>query len=302
MAKMIVIAAQHQRPAEVPPPPQSGLSLKNDRSLDLTFIGTGSAFSKRFFQNNILVVKGDRHVLVDCGTRTPEALTQLGLSVTDIDTYLITHTHADHIGGLEEVMLSHRYSLHKKPRMIITDKLKHILWSMSLRGGAAYNEVKDGVPLAFDDLWETALPKRVRNADRELAVFNEGELEIRLFRTKHIPDSAVSWEDSFPSYGLLLDRRVLFTSDTRYDPDLILDLEAEYGLETIFHDCQFFRGGVHASLEELSALPAQIKAKTLLMHYGDGVDAQRAKAADAGFAGFVEQWATYRFEADRRPS
>ena len=282
---------------------KASLPLGNKGDLDISFIGAGSAFSKKYFQNNILVVKGEVHVLVDCGSRAPEALAALGLSVTDIGTYLVTHTHADHIGGLEEVMLLNRYAAHKRPRIIVTDKLKKILWDMSLRGGASYNEVKNGAPLVFEDYFEQVPPRRVPRTSREYSVVQEGEvdtgLEIGLFRTKHVPDAALTWEDSFPSYGLLLDRRVLFTSDTRFDPELVLDMDRQYGLETIFHDCQFFKGGVHASLEELATLPASIKAKTWLMHYGDGIEEQRDKAAKLGFAGFASERHTYRFAEEK---
>lgn len=274
---------------------KASIPLCNSGELEITFIGSGSAFSKKFYQNNILVVKGDIHLLVDCGSRAPEALAALGLSVTDIGTYLVTHSHADHIGGLEEVMLLNRYAAHKRPRVIVTDKLKRILWTMSLRGGASYNEVKNGSPLVFEDFFEQVPPKRITRADREFSVVREGPLEIGLYRTKHIPDSASGWQDSFPSYGLVFDRRVLFTSDTRFDPELILDMDGQYGLEAIFHDCQFFRGGVHASLEELATLPDSIKAKTWLMHYGDGVEEQRDKVARLGFAGFAAERNTYRF-------
>jgi len=275
------------------------LALRNEGDLEISFIGSGSAFSKKFFQNNILVVKGEVHILVDCGSRTPEALSALGLSVTDIGTYLVTHSHADHIGGLEEVMLLNRYAAHKRPRIIVTDKLKRILWNMSLRGGASYNEVKNGSPLVFEDFFEQVPPRRILKADREFSVVQEGPLEIGVYRTKHIPDAATGWEDSFPSYGLVFDRRVMFTSDTRFDPELVLDMDRQYGLETIFHDCQFFKGGVHASLEELATLPASIKAKTWLMHYGDGIEEQRDKAAKLGFAGFAAERHTYRFTGEK---
>ena len=271
--------------------------LHNEGELDLTFIGAGSAFSKKFFQNNLLVVKGDTNILIDCGTRCPEALSKHGLSVADIGTYLITHSHADHIGGLEEVMLLNRYMAHRRPRIIINEHYRKTLWSMSLRGGASFNEVHDGIPLGFEDFWETVTPERVRGMDREFASVQEGAIEVGIFRTKHIPDSALGWEDSFTSYGVILDRRALFTSDTRFDPEMIIELDAKFGLETIFHDCQFYKGGVHASLDELATLPEAIKAKTQLMHYGDGVDNFRERAKDAGFAGFVQEGAIYRFPA-----
>jgi ribonuclease BN (tRNA processing enzyme) len=273
------------------------LALANEGGLDLTFIGVGSAFSKRFFQNNILVVKGDSHVLVDCGTRTPEALALMGLSVAKIDNYLLTHTHADHIGGLEEVMLVNRYGPRRKTTMIVTDKLRKALWSMSLRGGASFNEEHDGAYLEFEDFWNVIVPSPVRGGDRELCEARVGDIGIRLFRSMHIPDSSPDWRSSFLSYGLILDRRILFTGDTRYDPEMLLALDAEYGFEAIFHDCQLFAGGVHASLDELAGLPPAIRAKMRLMHYGDAIADFQPKIAELGFAGIAEQWRTYSFPA-----
>jgi len=273
------------------------IPLSNGGSLDLTFIGAGGAFSKKYFQNNVLVVKGDSHLLVDCGTRTPEALALLGLSVAQISNYLITHSHADHIGGLEEVMLVGRYGLHRKSTIVVTNKLARALWSMSMRGGASFNEEQGGEFLKFADFWDQIAPKPIRGADRELCEAHVGDIEARLFRTKHIPDSAPDWASSFPSYGVILDRRILFTSDTRYDPEMVLSLDAEYGFEAIFHDCQLFTGGVHASLDELRELPPVIRAKTRLMHYGDTIKDFLSRIADLGFAGIAEQWKTYSFPA-----
>jgi ribonuclease BN (tRNA processing enzyme) len=271
------------------------ISLANGGDLDLTFIGAGGAFSKKFFQTNLLIVKGGSHLLVDCGTRAPEALALLGLSVGQIRNYLITHSHADHIGGLEEVMLVGRYGLHSKSTMVVTDKLAKALWSMSLRGGASFNEVHDSAHLKFEDFWDQIRPKRLRGADRELCEAQIDDIGVRLFRTKHIPDSAPDWASSFPSYGLILDKRILFTSDTRYDPEMVRSLDAEYGFEAIFHDCQLFTGGVHASLDELASLPPAIREKTRLMHYGDKIEDYLPRIADLGFAGIAEQWKTYRF-------
>ena len=73
--------------------------LTTDGALRIVFIGTGSAFAKRRRQSNMLVIQGDHHVLIDCGTQGPLALNDLGLSVLDVRCYLPTHSHADHIGG-----------------------------------------------------------------------------------------------------------------------------------------------------------------------------------------------------------
>jgi len=271
------------------------LLVRNDSSLSITFIGVGSAFTKKFYQNNALVVKNNDHALVDCGTRTPEALAAMGLSVTDVHNYLITHSHADHIGGLEEVMLLNRYVARQKPTMIAPAAYRKFLWKHSLKGGASYNERIDGKFLRFGDLWNVVDTVPVAGADRELCEARVGSIKFAMFRTKHIPDSAPSWRSSSPSYGVMIDDRILFTSDTRFDPELIEFLADRYRIDAIFHDCQLYSGGVHASLDELADLPAAVRAKTRLMHFGDAVENHVEKAAALGFMGFVRQGEPYIF-------
>lgn len=276
------------------PPPKLDLT-RQDSALSITCIGAGSAFSKRYFQNNALVVKGSDHLLIDCGSRTPEALELLGLSVTKVSNYLITHSHADHIGGLEEVMLQGRYVAKRKPTMVAPAKYRRFLWKHSLKGGAAYNERPDGKFLRFHDLWNSVDPTPVEGADRELCEAKVGSIGVAMFRTMHIPDSAPSWRSSSPSYGVVVDRRVLFTSDTRFDPEMLEFAMGRYPIEAIFHDCQLYNGGVHASLDELGRLPAKVKAMTTLMHFGDAVADHADKAAALGFKGFARQWRPYLF-------
>jgi ribonuclease BN (tRNA processing enzyme) len=288
-----------QAEATTGPPP---VELVNGGDLSLTFVGVGSAFSKKYFQNNLLVVKGDSHLLVDCGSRTPEALHRLGLSVGKVRNYLVTHTHADHIGGLEEVMLVNRYAIRQKPTLVLPEALRDVLWPMCLRGGASFNESRDGTNLELEDYWQLAPTARVEGADRELAAIEMGGISLRIFRTAHIPDSAPSWRESFPSYGLIIDDRVLYSSDTRFDRELVEGFDREYGFEAIFHDCQLFTGGVHASLEELGTLPASIRERMTLMHFGDNVESFAPRIAELGFAALAEQWKTYSFPSRARPA
>jgi len=272
------------------------LALTTNGTTELTFIGCGSAFSKKYYQNNLLVVHGDDHVLIDCGSRTPEALALLGLSVMDIRNYLVTHSHADHVGGLEEVMLVNRYVARKKPGLIATGAYAKFLWENSLKGGCAYNEKHNGKWLELKDFWNFLVPEPVIGADRELCRITVGKLQFDLFRTMHIPDAAKSWKSSAISYGVVINGHIAFSSDSRFDPSLFKFWESNYNLDVIFHDCQMFTGGVHASIDELATLPAATKAKMHLMHYGDAALALPDKAKQAGFAGFVEQWHSYIFE------
>ena len=268
-------------------------ALTNDGTLSLMTIGAGSAFARSLNQNNILLVKGDDHLMIDCGTRLSQALHQYHLPISQVKNFLITHSHADHVGGLEEVQLCGRYVTGQKPSMIINETYQKILWEQSLRGGS---EMSEAVPLTFTDLWHCIRPTLLDDHPRETWEANVGSLNVRMPRTMHYPDSARSWEDSFWSCGLIVDQRILFTSDTRFDPDLVCGLDAIYDFEVIFHDCQLFTGGIHASLAELMTLPAPIRAKTILMHYGDNWRDFEAEALQAGFHSWAQEGTCYQFD------
>lgn len=270
------------------------LQLTNDGKLSLFFLGIGSAFSKLHYQTNLLIIKGNDHLLVDCGTVCPSALHHYKSSITHINNLLITHSHADHIGGLEEAALMGRYVTKKKPNMIITDEYRDILWDYSIKGGLAYGELLDGAPLKYEHFFNQIKPELISASPRPLYHVKVGSIDIKLFRTKHIPDCAASWKDSSLSYGLLIDDRVVFSSDTRFDSDLITWLFKSYPkIESVFHDCQFFSGGVHASFQELDTLSAEVKKIMYLCHYGDNY--KNFHPRDAGFAGFARQGCYYTF-------
>jgi ribonuclease BN (tRNA processing enzyme) len=272
------------------------LPLTNNGNLTLFPVGCGSAFSKRLYQNNWLVVKGDQHVMIDCGTRTPQALAELGHPVTDLSNWLITHSHADHIGGLEEVMLMGRYVARSKPTAIITEEYEKTLWNHSLSGGSEFSEIHDGKGLEFADYWEVRRPEPLDGFPRDTREITLGNLNIKLVRTRHFPEQAPSWKESTYSVALILDDRLLFTGDTQFDPDLLENYDARFGFEYIFHDVQFFTGGVHAGIDELATLPHHFKRRMILMHYGDAWRDHERRIKREGFAGFARQGTFYIFE------
>ena len=273
------------------------LSLKNNGELSIVFIGVGSAFSTKLFNNNLLLIKGDTHILVDFGLTGPFALPKTtGLKISDIEVLLPTHSHTDHIGGIEYLALYDRYLSGKmkegqKVKLITSGEYKEILWNFSLRGGMEWNETNNfGDRLELADYFEIIRPKYIEHEPRLRMQLQFGSIHLELFSTNHIPDNATSLTQAFLSFGLFVDGRVFISGDTKFDRALIDLYEPQ--AEAIFHDTSFMPNPVHASLDELKTLPKNIKQKMFLMHYGDNFE----QVDISGFAGFAQLGNKYVFE------
>ncbi len=268
----------------------TALELTNDGRLSVLFIGTGSAFSKRYFQTNVLVVKGNDHLLIDCGTLCPYALEKnYGLELKHIDNLLLTHPHADHIGGVEELALVDRYVKKQKCNLVITDEFKQLLWDESLKGGLKVNE--EG-PLTLDDYFVQIKPEQIVAQPFEIYEANVGSINVKLFRTKHV---TCSDPDVFQiSYGLMIDDRVLYPCDTQFNPEQLDYLVHNFPVKVIFHDCDIsgYSEGVHASYAQLKTLPDEIKAMTYLCHYNGR--AEEMNPQNDGFRKFARPGVWYR--------
>jgi len=277
---------------------EDALPLKNDGELSIYFLGSGSAFSKILYQNNSVLIKGNTSIFIDFGSKAPLALSKVELNVSNIDNLILTHSHADHIGGVEEIALMNRYFYKRKPNLYITEKYKDILWNYSLKGGCSFSERKGNDYLGIEDFFNIYSPSKIKlnfefDEDREVSEIDIGDINILFYRTKHIPSGVTKLDDFFISYGLLIDKRIIYTSDTIFDKELIEVLMKNYRIEAIFHDCQFFPGGVHASYEELKTLPENIKNIIYLMHYGDNYNL--FDPVKDGFAGYACQGYFYSF-------
>lgn len=273
------------------------LPLINAGNLEIFFLGTGSAFATKRFNTSMIIIKGKAHVLVDFGADGKISLQEVAhLKPTDIRCVLPTHSHADHVGGLECLALTNRYVGMKilqqpKIKMIIGREYQRVLWDNTLRGGLECNEegVADKRKMTLGDLFEVINPDWKCYQPREIFEIDYEGIHLEIFRTVHIPEQAQDWEAAFLSYGLFIDGRVFYSGDTKFDPELI-EFYADRS-EIMFHDVQFFAGAVHAPLADLKTLPATIKSKILLMHYGDNFAEQDV----TDFAGFAQQGIRYIF-------
>ena len=283
--------------------------------LTLTFIGVGSAFAKRNFNSNVLLelwnqaperqADPQEALLIDFGITGPLALHQLSqtdgfryLSLNRTVDYrkighiLITHQHADHIGGLEELALMNAFVLADsrpdgvfRPRIISSMTILVNLWDTSLKGGMS------PLPGRYASLRDYFHVHALKLTADGYEPFNlGGRYRLDIFPTDHI---RIERKYDWPSYGVEISdpqtgQSVFFSGDTRFDLAAYEPRMARAKLN--FHDVQLADSGtpsVHALLSDLRSMPDEIKAKTVLYHYGDEWDEAAYASIPDEFAGFA---------------
>lgn len=246
--------------------------------MKLTFLGTGSAFTvKENFQSNMLLEddNGNRF-LIDCGSDARHSLYKLGLQYSDIHDVYISHTHADHAGGLEWLGFTHKFDPScSKPNLYISEFLVDKLWDNTLSGGM--RSIKEH-PCTLETYFN------VHGIKNDVNTFTWNNITFNLIKVIHIYDH----EDLVPCYGVFFElngKKIYITADTTFTPDRLMPIYEK--ADIIFHDCETadYRSGVHSHFEDLKTLPDAIKQKMWLYHYNPG---SLPDGNSAGFQGFVK--------------
>ncbi|MCP3886518.1 MAG: MBL fold metallo-hydrolase, partial [Propionibacteriaceae bacterium] len=195
-------------------------------------------------------------MMIDLGSKASVALNDTGLSILDIENLVVTHSHADHVGGIEEWCLKSRYAApfikgcargEYRPNLLTTADYAHILWDATLRGGLEHSEeTLPGKRMSLSDYVNVVNGEYMGGYGRPVYRIKVGKgdsaIDLKLMRTNHVPDNSAGWQTAFYSIGLLIDDRVLISGDTMFDREMIEVFGTR--ADAIFHDCQDFTGGV----------------------------------------------------------
>ena len=228
--------------------------------MEIVFLGTGNAFARQYFNTNLLIEFANTNLLIDCGATCPTSIESLGIEIHQIENIFISHLHADHIGGLEELAIKHKYIYHKKPNLYVPKRLENDLWNNSLRGGLEFTvDGKVGIEYYF----------KVHSVESTFTIANK---IFEIIPTLHIP--------GMPSYGIFFDG-IFYTNDMVFQRSLLEKMLEKS--QMVIHDCSFTPNPVHAYYKELLELPPKIREKLFLIHYGDGTQNKQQYMVEQGF-------------------
>lgn len=231
----------------------------------LKFIGSGSAFNTKLGNNSAYYKEGSQMLLIDCGSNVFQRIKENNL-LDGIDHIhvAITHTHADHVGSLADLILYTYYSHGEfaKPKVTVY-----------FSEGVEVNKLLD---VNGCELNKTYYSKHIEEGSM-LHIFNN--VSVSFDKIKHV--------EEIPCYGMELKINgdyIFYSSDTNEIDDITLELIEEDVWNYFYIDtCKAdYEGNVHLSLRKLNELiPEFYREKVWCMHLDEGF--VREEAESMGF-------------------
>jgi ribonuclease BN (tRNA processing enzyme) len=226
----------------------------------LRFLGVGNASAHDLGNSSAVLEDGDGRplLLIDCGaTVLPAYVERYG----DLPRALfITHTHLDHVGGLENLFyrLATDAGVADPPTRLflpvpIIERLHNQLAEDPCKlaeGGVNFWDCFQVVPVG-ERFWHAG------------ALFDVFPVAHHGYRS---------------AFGLGLSGRFVYTGDTRPIPEVLTRFAGDG--ETVFHDCAWHGNPSHTGLADLEAsYPAALRARMVLYHYESAAAAMALRSA-----------------------
>lgn len=213
----------------------------------LHFLGTGAAHAVELGSSSVVLERdGKPMLMVDCGPDSFDRyLAAYGEPPRNI---FITHTHMDHVGGLERLFTRVWFDEVLRGKVRVFTHAALIPWLQArvadypgilAEGGVNYWEAFRLVPCSrgfwLDGFW------------------------FDVFATRHHrPDT---------SFGLVLHGSFAFTGDTRPIPEVLMHYAG--GGELIAHDCGLVGNPSHTGIDDIEReYNGDLRLRLVLYHYG----------------------------------
>lgn len=234
----------------------------------LHFLGTGAAHAAELGASAaVLERNGEPLLLIDCG---PDTLHRyLAAYGAPPPAIFITHTHMDHVSGLEQLFIRLWFDPQRRGTTRLFTHAALVPWLQArvadypgalAEGGANFWEAFRLVPCTrgfwLDDLW------------------------FDVFATRHhVPGT---------SYGLALDGSVVYTGDTRPIPEVLARHAGSGAL--IAHDCSLVGNPSHSGIDDIEREYSEtLRQQMVLYHYGSHADATALAARGYRIAAMGER-------------
>jgi len=223
----------------------------------LHFLGVGSAMAPELGSASAVLQQAGRpQLMIDCGS---EALATYHACYGGYPSALfLTHTHFDHIAGLERLFAATWFDESRRGtvRLYVPAPLVPLLQArvadypgVLAEGGVNYWDAFRLIPVGrgfwHEDLWFDVFPVR-----------------------HHAPNTA---------FGLALRGSVIYTGDTRPIAEVLASVGN--GDELIAHDCGLHGNPSHSGIDDLEReYPSDLLARLVLYHYASADDGAALEA------------------------
>lgn len=230
-------------------------------------LGTGNAFTKKYFHTNLLIKLNKFNLLLDAGTTLRYSLAKTKTNINSIDGIFITHFHHDHAGGLGELLTSafwqfnnnvhspHKPVLFVRPAQL--EEMDHILSPSLNNQGFIWQDYCHVVAV-------------------ENGIYDGETYTIEIIPTDHLHCQGLK------SCGLkITDKKskenIIISGDIKNLKESRLLSYVDENTRAIFQDVHFGENTTHATYEEvLEYYPRDYLHKIYGIHYGDETASENA--------------------------